>query len=387
MTRLVSPLLLAAAVLLRPELVAAQSAEELDALRERIDVSREKVERYEAAERATYDRVDKLDRSLASIAGRVRAAREDTRRARAALEEIQRETRHLASRLAATRDAMRKRAVALYKAGEVGPLRVLFASDSLRDLLQRVSVLQGMLEYDASLVLRYQTDFDAYEAARSDAERATQRHETALRTLGGEEASLQKERGGKRRLLVRIRNDRKAEREVLVELEKAALALAATLTELGEGGRKHADWVDASGFSAIRGRLPLPVNAAIQANFGRVIDEEFLTQTVRNGVEFGAEEGAPVVATSRGEVRFAGWFRGYGRMVILEHGDEYFTISGHLSEIDVGVGDRVERGESIGRVGDTGSLTGAKLYFELRRGSQALDPAGWFSPDELAQAR
>ncbi|MEE3330099.1 MAG: peptidoglycan DD-metalloendopeptidase family protein [Myxococcota bacterium] len=382
-----SVLLFAVAVLLRPGLLAAQSPEELDALRERIDESREKVERHEAAERATYDRVDELEQSLASIAGRVRAAREDTRRARAALEEIQRETKRLASRLATTRDAMRKRAVALYKAGEVGPLRVLFASGSLRDLLQRMAALQGMLEYDASLVLRYQTDFDAYEAARSDAERATQRHETAFQTLGAEEASLRKERGGKQRLLARIRNDRKAEREVLVELEKAALALAATLTELGEGGRKHADWVDASGFSAIRGRLPLPVNAAIKANFGRVVDEEFLTQTVRNGVEFGAEEGEPVVATSRGEVRFAGWFRGYGRMVILEHGEEYFTISGHLSEIDVGVGDRVERGESIGRVGDTGSLTGAKLYFELRRGSQALDPAGWFSPDELAQAR
>lgn len=381
--------LLAAAVLfaLSSGLASAQGNDELEDLRDRIEESRDRVERHEADERATFDRVDELEQRLAAISGRVRAARTDARRARAALDEIERETKTLAARLEATRTSMRKRAIALYKAGEVGPLRVLFASDSLRQLLQRMAALEGMLEYDAALVLRFETDYVAYDAARSDAERATARHESAVATLGREEGSLRTERGAKQRLLGRIRNDRKAERQMLVELEKAARALEATLAELGEGGRKHAEWVDGSGFGTARGQLPLPVKAPITAQFGRVVDAEFLTQTVRNGVEFGAKEGAAVVATARGEVRFAGWFRGYGRMVILEHGDQYFTISGHLSEIDVAVGDRVKGGETIGRAGDTGSLTGAKLYFELRKGSEALDPAGWFSPDRLAEAR
>lgn len=379
-TALGSVLLIAAAA-------GAQGSEDLEKLRDRIDKSRDRVERHEEQERATYDRVDELEQNLAAISGRVRAARTDARRARAALDEIKSETRTLAKRLDATRGSMRKRAVALYKAGEVGPLRILFTSDSLRQWLQRMAALEGMLEQDAGLVHRYETDFEAYEAARSDAERATKRYETALAKLGSEEALLRAERGAKQRLLGRIRSDRKAERQILVELEKAALALEATLAELGGGGRKHGDWVDGSGFGSARGQLPLPVEAAITARFGRVVDEEFLTQTVRNGVEFGAKEGDAVVATARGEVRFAGWFRGYGRMVILEHGDQFFTISGHLSEIDVAVGDRVKGGARIGRAGDTGSLTGAKLYFELRKGSEAIDPAAWFSPDRVAEAR
>jgi septal ring factor EnvC (AmiA/AmiB activator) len=76
-------------------------------------------------------------------------------------------------------------------------------------------------------------------------------------------------------------------------------------------------------------------------------------------------------------VRFAGWFRGYGKIVILDHGSAWYTVSGHLDEIDVAVGDAVARGAPIGRVGDTGSLAGPQLYFEIRRGGEALDPADW----------
>jgi septal ring factor EnvC (AmiA/AmiB activator) len=79
-----------------------------------------------------------------------------------------------------------------------------------------------------------------------------------------------------------------------------------------------------------------------------------------------------------GEVRFAGWFRGYGKLVILDHGDEYFSVSGHLDRVLVEIGDRVATADVIGAVGQTGSLAGPRLYFELRLGRQALDPRDWF---------
>ena len=80
-----------------------------------------------------------------------------------------------------------------------------------------------------------------------------------------------------------------------------------------------------------------------------------------------------------GTVRLAGWFRGYGKLVILDHGDGYFTVSGHLADIDVEVGDRVSEGEVMGTVGDTGSLEGQGLYFEVRRGRGPLKPAEWLA--------
>ncbi len=85
-------------------------------------------------------------------------------------------------------------------------------------------------------------------------------------------------------------------------------------------------------------------------------------------------------SVSIGEVRFAGWFRGYGKIVILDHGDQYFTVSGHLSEIFVEVGDVVDEKTTIGSVGETGSLSGPNLYFEIRRGSEPLNPGDWLAP-------
>ncbi len=70
-------------------------------------------------------------------------------------------------------------------------------------------------------------------------------------------------------------------------------------------------------------------------------------------------------------------------MVILDHGDQYFSVSGHLDEIRVAVGDVVDAGSVIGSSGDTGSLSGTLLYFELRRGGEPLDPAAWLEPGRL----
>jgi septal ring factor EnvC (AmiA/AmiB activator) len=87
--------------------------------------------------------------------------------------------------------------------------------------------------------------------------------------------------------------------------------------------------------------------------------------------------GTPVRAVAAGVVRFAGWFQGYGRMVILDHGGGYFTVSGHLERVDVERGDAVAAGEVFGSAGETGSLAGPRLYFEIRRGGEPLDPAEW----------
>ena len=76
-------------------------------------------------------------------------------------------------------------------------------------------------------------------------------------------------------------------------------------------------------------------------------------------------------------VAVAGWFSGFGNLVILVHGEGYYTLYAHLPEMKVQTGARVDEGGDIGVVGDTGSLKGAYLYFEIRSGSKALDPAEW----------
>ena len=102
------------------------------------------------------------------------------------------------------------------------------------------------------------------------------------------------------------------------------------------------------------------------------------TEIVRKGVDIEAPLGEGIQAIEKGRVVYADRFSGYGRMVIVDHGERYYTIYGHLSEIIKKMGDEVRRGEVLGRVGDSDSVEGAKLYFELRKDGRSVDPIPWF---------
>ncbi len=352
---------------------------ELEELRDAIQESRERVTAHEADERALLERLEDVDRRLRSVSIERRAARREVEAARRRLEEIEPRLERAERQLAGTRRALAARAVALYRGGELGPLRVLFSADSLSDMLTRASALRLLVRHDAELVARFGEERDVLAGLRGEASRAVAERGAADERLAALATLLSEERRGKRTILGRVREDRKVERRLLLELEQAAQALEETIRTLGSRSDREGTGVAGAGLAARRGRLPAPVDAAIAESFGRVVDPEFNTATRRNGVEFAARAGQAVRCVAPGMVRFAGWFRGYGRIVIVDHGEGFHTISGHLDEISVAVDQRVAGGDPLGTVGETGSLRGPSLYFEIRRDGEPVDPEAWLA--------
>jgi septal ring factor EnvC (AmiA/AmiB activator) len=351
--------------------------EQLRELREQILDARERVGEHEQEERAIFGRLEDLDRKIDGLTTQVKEARADAENARAKLAETAEREAVADTQLERTRSAMSRRVVGLYKTGVVGPLRVLFSSASLPDLLTRASFLRKVLEHDTNLVDQFRRETRLLEVTRHEARlHARERDATAAR-LETQSAALLEERGTKGQLLARVRNDRSMERAVLVELERASRALEEKLVALGETQKRVSSALEGADFESKRGKLKLPVRGEVTSKFGVAIDAEFRTETFNKGVEIGAELGSSVRAVAFGEVRFAGWFRGYGKVVILDHGDQYFTVSGHLADIYVEVGQAVEAGDSLATSGDTGSLTGPSFYFEVRRAREPLDPMAW----------
>jgi septal ring factor EnvC (AmiA/AmiB activator) len=354
----------------------ADDAPELEQLRSAIRESRERVARYEREQRGLLEAVEALDRSAAVIARDLVRVQRVSEQARKKLADVEAEAAAIRERRRVLEHAMSSRAVALYKAGSAGPVRLLFAADGVRDLLSRLSTLKLLLGHDAELLERHRAASAELAVAETRASEALASHKAALAELHERSEQLARERAAKRKLVARLHVDRSTERATLVELETAARALEETLGSLRQapGGRSAPR---GPAFASLRERLAPPVDAPIAAGFGRVVDAEFKTETFRSGVEFSAPQGTPVAAVAAGQVRFAGWFRGYGKLVILDHGDEYFTVSGHLADIRVKVGDQVDSRGVIGTVGDTGSLAGPRLYFEVRHGREPQDPRKW----------
>jgi septal ring factor EnvC (AmiA/AmiB activator) len=359
---------------------AADRGEDLERLRRAIEERRERVALYESEERGLLSALDAIERAAELLEREVVRTRQRAESARAELARAKSEAEGNAERLARTERAMSRRAVALYKAGELGAMPVLFSAGDLRDFFSRVQALRRLLVHDADLLARHRAQSRALEASRERAERAARESQAARQAAADRAAQLEAERGHKRAIVARLRGSRARERAALIEFETAARALEETVAALPDARPGALERLSGPRFETLRGQLEPPVSGPIARDFGRVVDQNFLTETFRKGVEFEAPLGSVVRAVAGGRVRLAGRFRGYGNLVILDHGDQYFSVSAHLSRIDVAVDQVVTAGEALGLVGDSGSLSGPRLYFEVRRGSTALDPGEWLSP-------
>jgi septal ring factor EnvC (AmiA/AmiB activator) len=353
--------------------------DDLALVRRAIEESRARVEAYEREQRGLLEALEAIERSAQLLERELSEVGRQAERARAEHRALAAEAAGLERKAEAARRALAARAAALYRAGELGSLRLLFSAGGLREFLTRVQVLRRLVARDAELLERHRAVSIALVESREAARSASARLDRLSEELAQRSQELAREKRARREIVARLYRDRARERAALAELETAARALEATLGGLGADDPKGIA-PEGPPFVALRGRLAPPVDAEIARGFGRVVDGEFHTQTFRSGVVFEAAAGLPVRAVAGGRVRYAGWFRGYGRLVILDHGGGYYTVSGHLAELRVAVGDAVASGAEIGTVGDTGSLSGPRVYFEIRRGAEALDPREWLSP-------
>ena len=130
-------------------------------------------------------------------------------------------------------------------------------------------------------------------------------------------------------------------------------------------------------FQAYKGLLKMPVKGKIISLFGKFKNTQFNTLNFRSGIEIQTERGEPIQAVYAGKILYADWFKGYGNMIIIDHGENYYTVYAHIEEAFKTAGDVVEAGEVMATVGDTGSITGPKLYFEVRHHGKPLDPMQW----------
>ena len=153
-------------------------------------------------------------------------------------------------------------------------------------------------------------------------------------------------------------------------------------TELSRLSEDLSSQAASTGFRSLKGRLPFPVKGLVEVGFGRVVNPRFNTVTQQKGLDIRATLGVAVTCVAKGTVVFVGWLKGYGNIVIVDHGGDYHSLYAHLANADVDEGTELEEGEAFGQVGDTGSLKGSYLYFEIRKGGLAIDPRPWLAAEE-----
>lgn len=249
-------------------------------------------------------------------------------------------------------------------------LDVLLSSSDFSALMWRSRAMSTLVKRDLELLERVQriARYQARSLAKLDSLKV-------LLHVRLERAAVEGERARRQKLVLAdvlefLQAEQSQSNRLVRELEHAERKLAAMVEELEIGP-------PTSGFGALKGALPMPTQGLVEARFGRVVNPKFNTVVLQKGLDIRAPVGTPVKAIADGKVVYAGAMRGYGNLLILEHGQGYHSLMAHLEGFSRSVGDEVKAGDEVAKVGETGSLKGAYLYFELRQRGEAIDPSPW----------
>jgi septal ring factor EnvC (AmiA/AmiB activator) len=236
-----------------------------------------------------------------------------------------------------------------------------------------MAYLGALASHDRSMIEDYARDLARMDARKRELHGLLVRQKAEARRVSAVESDLGQQKRSKEDLLAVLVRQKAASEHLVKELASAANQLR----EVIRRAEKKRSAFGGTGFQALKGRLPWPVAGEVAIPYGTTRDPRYETPVFRNGIYITAARGVVTTAVSRGEVVFADWFKGYGHLVILNHGQGYHTLYANLSEIFLKKGDIIEEGNPVGRVGESGVLDRASLYFEIRYKGKALNPAHW----------
>jgi len=352
-----------------PAAPARTDEERLAKVRERRAALEQELTRLRSEEKSLLGEVEQLELEVQLRTNELTEIQISLRRTRAALDATVARVRQLETSLAAARPALAAHARALYKLGDLSYLRLLLSIDRPSDFFRGYRFITTLARRDNARVAAFRSDLAALTSEKAELEQRT-RESIALRTrLTAARRALDEQRARKTTLLTSLVERKELNAAYVEELAEAESRLQELLS--GLGGEEVA-----VPLGAFRGSLPWPVEGRVRAGFGRRKHPRFDTYTVHNGLEIEAAPGAEVRAVHEGRVVFAERFRGYGLMVVVDHGGKHYSLYAQLAEVAVAPGQDVATGTVLGRA-DPAGADGPGVYFEMRFQGRPEDPLEW----------
>ena len=296
------------------------------------------------------------------------------------IENINNESKAVTGKIEGLEHYVSKRLVALYKLNWLGRMHLLASVDSLDEFFQRKKYLELILDFDKKAIDILFENRNRLDQLQGNLNARQAKQQSGEQNLENQIQNITVERQKRTRLLEEIRNKKSLEIASVKSLEEAARTLDNVIKSLNTetDNTDHPDNASLKGLESLKGLLNQPVRGKIVSHFGAYTDPKYNVVNFRSGIDIEAERGEPIKSVVSGKIIYSGWFKGYGNMIIIDHGENYYTVYAHLEENFKSKGDRVEAEEVIATAGDAGSLSGPGLYFEVRHHGKPVDPVEWF---------
>ena len=353
-----------------------QNTEALGRVRSRIEAATRNIERAREAQSAQRLAVEDAERKIIETQAQLRrvTGQADTQEGR--VREAQADHAAAEHRLDAQRELLVRQLRSAYIVGQTGRAQLLLSREP-PDRIDRLLTYFDYLNRDSA------GHIDAINADLARVQIEQDKVEGELKTLREVQASRQRalaqlegDRAARNAAVARLDRRIAGETEDLKQLQGSEQALQGLLKQLREAMaetpvRPHGPQ---KAFPEMRGKLSWPLHGNILANYG---DAKADSRLQWKGLWIAATEGAAVRASAGGRVAYVGWLSSYGLIVVVEHEKGFFTLYGHNASVTRVAGENVDAGDVIAAVGNTGGYEQSGLYFEVRKGTEPLDPRDW----------
>ncbi len=344
---------------------------------ERLQEIQEELKRKKSGEADVIKREESILHALSKIERRLLASKEELKGLDAKRDRIQRTINsveeklgHIQDRISRNQALLNSRFVALYKMWRLGYVPYLLSCESYYDFAKMTKFLRIVIGYDVNVLSQHQKQMlkkRRYQETLAREIKDLERIKAEQEMRKSEVARAKRE---KEAVLHAVRREKATYRRWIEELENQARELQLLVKKLEKETRGKE--ISHLNFRHRKGKLIVPVA-------GKVLLEDR-----GRGMLIEASQDTPIKAIYPGKVIYSGWFEGYGNIIIIDHGDKYYTVSAHASTLLKQLNDQVDEGDVIALVGDTGSLRGPCLYFEIRYRGKPQDPFQWLSiPQDL----
>jgi murein hydrolase activator len=270
-------------------------------------------------------------------------------------------------------DQVHRRLAAIYKGADIGMLRAFSSTSSPARMAEDYDYFSRIIRKDRILLTKYRQRLANLKSSRNQLSVLRQEQKQLVAQGRKDRAALKKAAQLKKHLLAKVRRDKAGISAELAELKERAGRLSSLVKKL-ESIKSQEDTQKSSLFGARKGRLPWPVNGKVKLAFGPGRHTELGTRYDSHGVELSASLNQPVKAIWSGRVAFSSRFNGYGNLLIVDHGDSYFTLYAQAARLEKKVGDLVRQGDVVALAGFDGKKV---IYFEIRHRGTPLDPCVW----------
>ncbi len=346
-----------------------QQRSRLQQIQQRLDAVRAKAQQLKVKERKAVSQLTVLQQKL--------------ERTQVQLEDSQYRLNRTQNRLKATKQALDQaknkferqqvtagsRLRAIYKHRQTNLWEALLTAPDLVAFLTRYQFFKHVTKQDAQVLFDLDRQMAEITHQKRKYDEQVQTIASITQTISNQKREVQEDTREQSTLISRLRSEREEYEQAAEQLERDSRQIETMIRRMLANRRKAP--------RLGTGKFQLPVEGRLSSNYGPRKHPIHGVVKQHRGVDFGAPQGTPIRAADGGVVLYVGWYGGYGKIVMIDHGDDLVTLYAHTSRYVVDTGQKIARGQVIAYVGSTGLSTGPHLHFEVRRNGTPVNPISY----------